>query len=112
MDLDKPLEEYNKTEIKKLITLLKSNISGRVAYGKGQEKVDQLRQNIANFENSHNLSSQLVNNISIVEQQMNNTILQEHSFGTAILVDNVWNALHGKVIYNKMDNIIDKYARH
>lgn len=111
MNLDKPIEEYNKTEIKKLVLLLKGNLKGRVAFNKRQEKIQELSQHICLLENNNNFSIQLLSNISIAEEQMKNTILYERSFGTSLMVENIWNALHGKVNYNKIDNIIDKYGR-
>lgn len=41
---------------------------------------------------------------------MESIIIHKHTFNTAIMVDEMWNVIHGEVTDNKI-NYIDKFAR-
>lgn len=107
---DKPLESYNKTELSDLVKIIKGNLKGQITSDNFQLKIKHLQANANNLIQASGIAPQVMNNISLVENHMESIIVHNHTFNTAIMVDEIWNVLHGKVVENKI-NYIDKFAR-
>lgn len=107
---DKPLESYNKTELSDLVKIIKGNLRGQITSDNFQLKIKHLQENANNLIQASGITPQVMNNISLVENHMESIIVHNHTFNTAIMVDEIWNVLHGKVAENKI-NYIDKFAR-
>ena len=107
---DKPLESYNKTELSDLVKIIKGNLKGQITSDNFQLKIEHLQANANNLIQASGITPQVMNNISLVENHMESIIIHKHTFNTAIMVDEIWNVLHGKVSENKI-NYIDKFAR-
>lgn len=106
---DKPLESYNKTELIALVKTIKGNLKGQITSDNFQLKIEHLQANANNLIQASGITPQVMNNISLVENHMESIIIHSHTFNTAIMVDEIWNVLHGKVAENKI-NYIDKFA--
>lgn len=107
---DKPLESYNKTELIALVKTIKGNLKGQITSDNFQLKIKHLQANANNLIQTSGITPQVMNNISLVENHMESIIIHNHTFNTAIMVDEMWNVLHGEVAENKI-NYIDKFAR-
>lgn len=107
---DKPLESYNKTELIALVKTIKGNLKGQITSDNFQLKIKHLQANANNLIQTSGIAPQVMNNISLVENHMESIIVHNHTFNTAMMVDEIWNVLHGKVAENKI-NYIDKFAR-
>lgn len=107
---NKPLENYNKTELSDLVKIIKGNLKGQITSDNFQLKIKHLQANANNLIQASGTTPQIMNNISLVESHMESIIIHDHTFNTAIMVDQIWNVIHGKVVENKI-NYIDKFAR-
>lgn len=107
---NKPLENYNKTELSDLVKIVKGNLKGQITSDNFQLKIKHLQANANNLIQASGTTPQIMNNISLVESHMESIIIHDGTFNTAIMVDKIWNVIHGKVVENKI-NYIDKFAR-
>lgn len=107
---NKPLENYNKSELSELVKIIKSNLKGQITSDNFQLKIKHLQANANNLIQTSGITPQIMNNISLVENHMESIIIHDHTFNTSIMVNEIWNVLHGKVVENKI-NYIDKFAR-
>lgn len=108
---NKPIEKYNKAELNNLIKAIKGELKGQVNSDNCQSKIEQLRANANHLVQVDHMTPQIMNNIAIAENHMETIMVNEHTFSTAIIVDSIWNTIHGSVQQSKL-NYIDKYARH
>ena len=95
---NKPLENYNKTELSDLVKTIKGNLKGQITSDNFQLKIKHLQANANNLIQAGGTTPQIMNNISLVENHMESIIIHDHTF------------IHGKVVENKI-NYIDKFAR-
>lgn len=110
--LNKPLVEYNKSEIKELVVLIKGPLKGRISRENQQNKINELNERFNLIISNENLSQQLIDNMEQILNYMEETIIKQRTFSTGLIVLNVFNQInYGQNIQNQVDNILDKYAR-
>lgn len=95
-NFEKPLEQYNKKQLTKIVNLVKGPYSGRIPQNGYQDRIDKIWEHINELMSENNYSPIFRRNIHEIEQFMDDIIIYYNSCSTALIVNKLYQKLRQK----------------
>lgn len=89
-NFDKPLEQFTKSELTKLVNIIKGPYTGRISQNGYQNRIDQIVDNVNMLMSNYNYPPSVCKNFNYVENFIENIIVCYNSVNTTLIVDQLY----------------------